>query len=205
MKRAYFCLATKNFDNDFEMLNKSFKKFHKEDIIRFNDESVPKDAQFFFRATPYFTKKLFNEGYDEVCHLDADQIILGNLDHIWEGGYDVAVVLNSPAYPIGVWDIGAPSNTPYFNNGLNVFRNKEFINHWLYLCYTPHFNFYQFREQDLLNILCSDYFSYKVRILDGDKIHGEYAKPEWKEAKVVEGKVMIADKELLVIHFGGGS
>src|SRR3972149_6482369 len=178
MKRAYFCLATKNFDNDFEMLNKSFKKFHKEDIIRFNDESVPKDAQFFFRATPYFTKKLFDEGYEEVCHLDADQIVLGNLDHIWEGDYDAAVVLNSPDFPISVWDVGAASKTPYFNNGLNVFKSKAFVDHWLRLCHSLHFERYQFREH-LVHRLPAGHRSNDLDVLvqAGIHVHGELAKP----------------------------
>ena len=100
-----------------------------------------------------------------------------------------------------MWDI-----KPYFNNGLNVFKSKDFVNHWSRLCYTPHFNTYQFREQDLLNILCSDYFNYKVRILDlDDKVYGEFAKPVWKEARVEGDKIMVQDKQLMVIHFSGGS
>ncbi len=201
MKRGYFVIATEKFNKDYEMLEKSFKKFHpNETLIRFTDKDIPNDPAFFFRATPYFAQKLFAEGYDELCHLDADQIILGSLDDIWEGDYDTAVVLNDPSYPIRVWDIGV-----YFNNGLNVFKNKAFVEHWQRLCYTPHFDNYQFREQDLLTILCSDYFNYKVRVLDNEKIYGEFAKPVWTQAKVVGDKVMIDDRQLMVIHFGGGS
>src|SRR3990172_2002327 len=122
-KRCYYTIATKAFDKNYEMLEKSFKKYNpNETLIRFNDPDIPNDSSFFFRATPYFAKKLFEQGYTELCHLDADQIILGNLDEIWEGEFDVATVLNDPSYPIRVWDIGF-----YFNNGLNVFKNKEFV------------------------------------------------------------------------------
>ena len=200
-KKGYYCIATKSFDKDFEMLEKSFKKFHpNEEIIRFSDDSVPNDPAFFFRATPYFALKLFSEGYTELCHLDADQIILANLDDIWEGDYDVATVLNDPSFPIKVLDTQV-----YMNNGLNVFKSKDFVSHWNRLCYTPHFDFYQYREQDLLTLLCSDYFNYKVRVLDNEKIYGEFSKPVWKDARVVGDKVMVQDKQLMVIHFGGGS
>jgi hypothetical protein len=200
-KRIYYTIATAKYENDFQQLLKSFTKYHPNDqLVRFAEESVPNVPAFFYRATPYFAKKLFDEGYTEICHLDADQIILGNLDEIWEGDYDVATVLNDPSYPIKVWDC-----QQYFNNGLNVFKSPDFINHWNRLCYTPHFNNYQFREQDLLTILASDYFNYKVKVLDFDKIYGEFAKPVWKDAKVEGDKIMIADKQLMVIHFGGGA
>ena len=201
-KRIYFTIATKNYDNDYQNLEKSFRKFHPNDeLIRFSDDSIPNDPEFFFRATPYFAKQLFYKGYTEVCHLDADQIILDSLEGIWEGDFDVATVLNSPALPLRIWDIGV-----YYNNGLNVFKNKEFVEHWLKLCHTPHFQNYQYREQDLLTILCSDYFNYKVRCLDlDDKIYGELAKPLWAQAVVEGDKVMIQGKQLVVVHFGGGA
>lgn len=200
-KRCYFVIATQSFDKDYTMLEKSFRKFHPTDeLIRFSDKDIPQDRDFFFRATPYFAKKLFEQGYTEIAHLDADQIVLGGLEDIWEGDYDVATVLNDPSYPLKVWDCAF-----YFNNGLNVFKNPNFINHWDRLCYTEHFNHYQFREQDLLSILCSDYFNYKVRVLDDLKIYGEVAKPLWKDATMEGDKVMIQGKQLIVVHFGGGS
>ena len=210
-RRAYFVIATGKFKEYAKLLEKSLRKFDKEtELIIFEEKDIPADPEFFYRATPYFAKKLFEAGYTEICHLDSDQIITGNLDHIWEGEYDVATVLNDPTMPIRVFDI-----SPYFNNGLNVFKSKEFVEHWLRLCYTPHFGNFQYREQDLLNILCSDYHNYKVKCLDLSypKIHGEFAKPIWIQAQMIDGKVMIppppglpgTPRELCVVHFGGGS
>ncbi|MEK6884941.1 MAG: hypothetical protein AABY22_35245, partial [Nanoarchaeota archaeon] len=157
----------------------------------------------FYRATPYFTKKLMEEGYNEVCKLDADQVILGSLEDIWNGNFDVAVVRNDPSWPISVWDITHPS---YYNNGLVVLKSKEFVDHWLKLCYSSHFNNYQYREQDFLTLLCSDYFNYKVKVLDTpEKLYGEVAKPHWTKTTIKNNKVMIDQAQLYIYHAGGGN
>lgn len=206
MKRAYYVIADKNNLVHFEKLKNSLRKFDKEtDIILFSDEDVKaaNDPQIFYRATPYFGKAMFDSGYDEICHLDADQIITGDISDIWEGDFDAGVVWNDPSYPLQVWDIGVP----YYNNGLNVFKTREFIEHWDRLCQGPHFNSYQFREQDLLNILCSDYHNYEIKQLDaGKSIYGEFAKSVWPQVTLKDGKLMMpnGEKELSVIHFGGG-
>jgi len=206
MKKAFYVIADTNNKLHFDKLRVSLRKFDKDtDLILFSDKEVQQanDPHIFYRATPYFAKQLFDNGYDELCHLDADQIITGNIDHIWDGDYDVATVLNDPTIQIGVWDIVPPR---YYNNGLNVFKNKDFIEHWLRLCKSPHFDRYQYKEQDLLNILVSDYLNYKVKCLDlENKIHGEFAKPLWPKGELKDGKIMIDDKQLCVIHFGGGS
>ena len=89
--------------------------------------------------------------------------------------------------------------------GLVVLRNKDFVEHWKRLCFTQHFLRFQFREQDILTLLCSDYFNYNVKLLDGDKLYGEVAKPFWPKFRMIDGKVMFEGKQLNVIHFGGGN
>ena len=203
-------------DNNWEKFGKnllnSLRKFHSEEelpFIRVNNPN-PADKNWWYRSTPLLAKQYLEE-YETVLKLDSDQLILAPISHIWGIDADVGVVLNDFAYPINVWDIGPQFGTPYFNNGLVVLKSKEFVNHWLRLCNSPHFDRYQFREQDILTILTSDYFSYKVDCLDlEDKIHGEWAKSLWPQAKLVDGKVIIpsplgGDKQLLVIHFGGGN
>ena len=191
----------------------SLRKFHSEEelpFIRVNNP-IPKDTNWFYRATPILGEQFLKE-YEIVVKIDCDSIVFGDISHIWNIDADIGVVLNDFKYTIDVWDIGPRFGTPYFNNGLVVLKNKEFVNHWLRLCMSPHFDRYQFREQDLLNVLCSDYFDYKVICLDAsDKIHGEYAKSLWPQAKLVEGKVIISsptggeDKQLMIVHFGGGN
>jgi hypothetical protein len=201
-KRCYFSIADDNNLPHYEKLKNSLKKFSDIELRLFDEKFVKEfnDPKFYYRATPILAMKLFNEGYDEVCKLDADQIITGNIDDIFDGDFDAGVVLNDPTFPIGVWDI-----KPYFNCGLVVLKSKEFVLHWFRLCQSEHFDRYQMREQDLMNILASDYMNYKIKILDGDKIYGESAKPEWQNAVLKGDKIMIGDKELCVIHFGGGN
>ena len=149
-------------------------------------------------------KELFDKGYDEICGLDIDQIITGDLSDIWEGDFDAGVVLNDPAYPIGVWDISHPN---YYNNGLVVLKSKEFAYHWNRLCNThPLYEHYRYGEQDILNILCSVYHNYKVKSLDArDKVYGESAKPMWAKSRLEGDRIMVGEKHLCVIHWAGGA
>ena len=115
--------------------------------------------------------------------------------------------MNDPAYPISLWDISGGINAlgHYYNNGLVVLKSKEFVEHWYRLCMSRHFSNYQFREQDLLNILCSDYHNYKVKWLEEKDFYGEQAKPYWVKAKLVGNKIMYEEHEIKIIHFGGGN
>ena len=184
----------------FDLLKNSFKKFHpNDDFILFSDDDIKQtnDNMIFYRAAPYFARKLFDAGYTEVCKLDADTIVLGNLDHIWESDYDVAVVNNAnpkefKTYPVSVWDIDPLA---YVNAGFVVMKSERFINHWLSLCYSPHFNNYQMKEQDLLNILVF-YGDYKVKLLDAsNKWHGLIARQYEPIAKLIDNKVILEKDE----------
>ena len=204
-KRVAFCPADANNEKFFQQLKTSLRKFHsEEDLPLLRYDNTHNDPHFFYRATPILARELLQE-YETVIKLDADQIICGDISKIWNETdyFDVGVVMNDPTYPIGLWDI-SPSGR-YYNNGLVVLRSKEFIEHWHRLCFTEHFLRYQFREQDLLNILCSDYFNYRVKWLEKDAFYGEQAKPFWNKAKMIGDKIMIDQAELKVIHFGGGN
>ena len=200
MKTICAVPADKNNLIFFERFEKSLHHFHPDLAVRRFDNPSP-DKDFWYRAKPIIASELFNEGYERLILADADQIVLGKLDFLDDtDDYDVGVVLNDPTYPIQVWDI-----QPIYNNGLVVLQSKAFAEHWKRLCFTSHFPKYQFREQDLLNILCSDYMNYKVKWLEGDKIYGEVAKPMWPQFKMVDGKVMFEGKQLCIYHAGGGA
>lgn len=219
MKRAYFCIADNNNLEQFKTLEKSFKHFHpNEELILIGEKEVKEtnDPHIFYRATPYFAKKLMDLGFDEVCKLDADQIILGNLDHIWNVKYDIGAVNNSnpkelKSVEVSVWDIHPMA---YLNCGFVVMKSKEVVDHWLKLCYSPHFNSYQFREQDLLNIIAF-YGNYDVALLDsGNKWHGLISKGYWPQVEYRDGKFILPkgeewpkdeDKEIVCIHWAGGN
>src|SRR3990167_5497851 len=195
-RSCFYSIATGSYVPMFEMLKNSLRKFDKDtDFILFgeNDIKQSNDPMILYRAAPYFAKKLFEQGYTEVVKLDADSLILGNLDHIWEGDYDVAVVNNSnpremKTYPVSVIDIHPLA---YINAGFVVMKSERFINHWLNLCYSPRFVHYQMREQDLLNILVF-YGGYKVRDLDASsKWHGLVSKQYTPDTILKDGKIIL--------------
>lgn len=205
--RVAFCPADSNNDVFFHQLENSLRKFHTVEELPLIRTNTNGDPNYFYKATPLEAKPLLEE-YETVIKLDADQIITGSLSDIWEGDFDVATVLNDPSYPIQTWDI-----RPYYNLGLVVMKNPKFVDHWLRLCNSEHFLKYQFREQDLFNILCSDYNDYKVECLDdGYYIYGESGKPLWPEVSIQDGKLGVHSpvtgdlaNEIKVIHFGGGN
>src|SRR3990167_2179271 len=121
-KRCYWTVGDQaNIDRFYSDLEKSLHHFHPDaELLLYHGEEYVKklnDPNFYPKSKMIIVKELFDAGYDEVCSLDIDQIITGDLSDIWEGDYDVACVLNDPAYPIAVWDITHPN---YYNNGLNV-------------------------------------------------------------------------------------
>lgn len=219
MKRAYFSIADNKNLKYFKSLEKSFKYFHpNEELILIDEKAIKEtnDPHIFYRATPYFACKLMDMGYDEVCKLDADQIVLGNLDHIWGSKYDIGAVNNSnpreiKSVEVTVWDIHPMA---YLNCGFVVIRSREVVDHWLKLCYSPHFNSYQYREQDLLNIIAF-YGNYDVALLDsGNKWHGLVAKGYYPNVVYKDGKFVLPangewpidqDKEVVCVHWAGGN
>lgn len=233
MKRCYFTIADRNNLQYYEGLKNSLAKFTKDPLILIDEDKIKQlgDPQFFYRATPIIASGLLRD-YDAVCKLDVDQIILGNLDHIWDGDWDAATVRNSnpredKIYPVRLLDI-AP--THYANCGFVVMKSKTFVDHWLKLCMSGHFNNFQYREQDLLNIMVfymSEPFGgpYKVRHLDdSNKWHGLVFKgyePNvvLKDIGIIDGKFRDfklvlpkneewptdEDKEVVCWHTAGGN
>jgi len=157
----------------FKKMEASLRKFHSEKelpLILVGGEQlkavVQQDPHFFYRATPGVAKDLIH-AYDTVIKIDADSVITGDLSHLWEEkGYDIGVVNNSNPrelknLTVTVWNIHPLS---YVNCGLVVMKSEEFVDHWWQLCLSPHFNFYQMKEQDLLNIIVF-YGNYKINFL----------------------------------------
>ena len=215
-------IADENNMKYARMMISSLRKFHTEEelpLVLIGPEQLKAtpDPLFFYRATPIIGKQFLNEGFETIIKLDADQVITGKLNHLWENvDYDVAVVQNSnpkeaKLYPVQVWDI--PS-LAYVNCGMVAMRSKEFVKHWLDLCYSPHFDHYQMREQDLLNILIY-YGDYKVKMLDNsNKWHGLISKGYWVKTELKDGKLILPkneewpkdeDKEIVCLHWAGGN
>jgi hypothetical protein len=206
----------------FEMMKNSLRKWHTEEelpLALIGPEQLKDnpDQQLFYRFTPVIGNQFLNEGFDTVIKLDADQVITGKLNHLWEDAdFDVAVVQNSnpkemAKYPVSVWDIDPLG---YVNCGMVVMRSKAFVQHWLKLCFSPHFDRYQMKEQDLLNIMVH-YGDYKVKSLDNSsKWHGLIWKGYEIMTELKDGKLILPkneswpqdeEKEIVCWHVAGGN
>lgn len=240
-----FTIADKeNFPYALTMI-KTLRKFHDWPVILYTNETdknrleklpkdvtivdlIPylKDSYFFYRATPVLGEPLLDE-YDLVLKMDADQVVTGSLDYILETkDYDIGTVLNANRLDFKTYgwvELGRIGIMPieYFNCGLVAMRSKKFVHNWLIDCFTVQFERMQYKEQDILNILC--YFgNYNVRCFDhGDGIkkynawHGIIVKGEGGRA-ILQGDTIVipkglgatpyppVDMEVKVIHLGGG-
>lgn len=221
MRKIAFTIADDNNLKYAEMMEKSLRKFHsKEDLplLIVSGADLQKrlaiDPMFYYRATPVIASELTSDN-DVIIKIDADSIITGDLSDAWKENNDASVVLNSNpreyiSYPYTIWDI-----TPfeYLNCGFVVMKSQRFIAHWKTACFSKHFNNYQMREQDLLNILCH-YGDYHIDLLDaGDGMWGLSTKGYWQHIEVEKDKLVLnpidgyppVKKEVKVIHWGGGN
>lgn len=227
------CDATEQNLKMLEGFTNSLHKFHPDLEVRRFDNPNPQDKAFWYRSKPIIAKQLMEEGYDLVIGADCDQIVTGDLSELWniDGAWDVAVVQNSnpknlqehqdaTGQILTVLDI---SPLHYVNAGLVVMRSEEFVDHWLQLCMSFHFDTFQFKEQDLLNILVH-YGNYKVKFLDASEkwygliSKGHEAKVELQvtlDASDIRGKGLFIErneewptdeiKQIMVWHMAGGA
>lgn len=217
---VFFTIADENNQKYLKKLRASLKRFHPDIPLEVVEgeplqETLKIDSQFFYRATPGVARDLLKQ-YETVVKIDADSVVTGDLSHTWDGEFDIAVVNNSnpremAVYPVTVWNIHQLS---YLNAGFVVMKSEAFVDHWWRLCTSPHFNYYQMREQDLMNIMIF-YGNYKVRFLDASPYwHGLISKGYWNLIELRDDKLILpnngswpsdGDKEIKVIHFAGGN
>jgi len=224
-----FTIADSNNIEYARMLEKTIRKFHTKEELPFHivqreelQTYLKSDQHFYYRATPILAKKFIDE-YETVIKLDADQLVLGGLNYLWEtNDFEVGTVLNinrvDPSR-YGVVQIQGVVPQEYFNCGLVVMRSKKFVEHWEELCRSKYFFNFQYREQDLLNILCH-FGQYQIRCLDyydmprkQSNFWGLVSKGEWNKAILKDNDVILPkgkdnypdrDTVLKVIHYAGG-
>lgn len=247
MKTVFFAACDNNNFPYAVMFWNSMVKFHspeKIDMILYTTENkkeelakLPKgikiedltkilkdDPNFWYRQKPILMEPLL-EKYELVVGFDVDQIVLGDLDYILETkDYDVGTVINwnrIDPQTYGYVQFQGIQPPEYFNCGLVAVRSKKFVHHWRVLCFSPQFDRLQYREQDLLNVLCY-YGNYNVRCFDiPDGVakyaawHGLISKGEYMTAELRGNDIIIPkgqgdapfppeDMKLKVIHAGGG-
>ena len=199
---VFFSIADKNNMEYATKMANSLKHFHPNIPIELIsgevlDGALKRDPMFFYRATPVIASQLIKE-YEVVVKIDSDSVVCDKLDEAWTGDFDVKVVLNSnprefKKYPVSVWDINPIHE--YINCGFVSMKSEEFITHWHKLCYTNHFNNYQMKEQDLLNIMVH-YGNYKAQLLDnGDSFWGLSSKGYWPQVELRKDKLILPANE----------
>ena len=215
-----FTIADKNNINYAMKLKNSLKKFHPDvPLIIYGEGELAKikDPQKFYRATPLFARELIKE-YELVVKIDADSIITGDLSHIFDDkSYDVGCVLNNNAVNSHVVLQGIPPNY-YVNCGFVAMRSKRFVDNWWNNCNRFYFNHFQYREQDLLNILVY-HGDYEARVFDHSTPywHGLIANGHRPQFEIIDdgGTKIVVDipmsenqvvrKEIKVYHAAGGN
>lgn len=222
MKKVAFTIASKSDEVYAKGMINSLRKFHSEKELpvlvigeQKLQEVLQKDPMFYYRATPIIARDLLRQGYDTIIKIDSDSVITSPVNHLWEFDADIGVVNNSnpremKSYPVSVWNIHPLS---YVNAGLVSMKSERFINHWFNLCNSVHFDFYQMKEQDLLNIMVF-YMDFKVHFLDsGNKWNGLISKQYWPQVELRDKKLILPkndewpaqeDKQISVIHVAGG-
>lgn len=227
-KTIAFTIADSNNRQYAKMMINSLHKFHPDlEVKIYGDKEIAKYKEkypnFFYMATPIIANELLQK-YDTVVKLDADQIITGDLDFVLTSeGWDVGTVYNGNPTDFktyGPITIQGVDPSEYFNAGFVALRNKEFVQHWLDLCNSRYFGRLQYREQDLLNIMCH-YGEYKVKCFDDyDPFynyrawHGLRSKGEWLRVELKDNKLILPasennypdqDTEIKVLHWAGGN
>lgn len=246
-----FSTGDKNNFNNAVMFFNSLTKFHNDwDMVLFTDENDPEklkllpsrvvvedvtpylqqDPMFWYRQKPVLAE-LYMKDYELVIGADSDQLVLGDLSYIVNTkDYDVATVLNwnrVDPQMYGVVQGWGILPTEYMNCGLVAMRSEKFVHHWLVISMSEQFNRMQYKEQDLLNILCY-YGNYNVRCLDHfdgpakmNAWWGLINKGELGRTKLIknadkftqtiivpkgEGDTPFPDRdvEIKIVHFAGG-
>jgi hypothetical protein len=219
-KVVFFSIAGDDTNLGYaQMMVNSFRHFYPDIpmiIIGQKEVQATRDPHFYYRATPIIANQLLDH-YELVVKIDADSLVVGNLDHILEDEtYDMGNVLNwnrvDPGkypFPLTVWDI---PDTEYMNCGFVAMRSKELVEHWLKLCFDDKFLHYRFREQDLMNIIYY-YGNYNVKCFDhGNKWHGLISVGEWMNLKMKGDELVLPvvdnypneEKTIKVLHVAGG-
>src|SRR6266702_5529593 len=245
---AFFAVGSKEYSKYAIPFWRSMVKFHSPqdiDMLYYTNEKDPEvlkrlpagiklidldpllaDPAFFYRQKPVLGEPLLDE-YELVVGFDCDQLILGNLDYILKtNDYDVGTVYNwnrhdQQFFPmVEMVRIGIMP-AEYFNCSLVAMRSKKFVHNWLVSCFSPQFYRLQYREQDILNVLCY-YGNWNVRCFDlpdtPNKHFGWYgmiAKGELPRAELRGKDIVIpkgfgdtpfppADVQIHAISLGGG-
>lgn len=196
----YYAVGTQQFIN-------SFKKFHPDiDLVVFRQDMI--DHVFnekkvnFYMAKPAFAQLLYDH-YDLVVNIDADHVVLGRLDEILKGDYDVACPINKNDYENT--SVENVTEDMFLQGGLVASTNKKFWDVW----HEKNKNAmdYKCKENDVMNlVIYNDMPELKLKILDEDKdYYGCKSLGREGEFYMENEKVMCRKEQVYLYHHAKGA
>ena len=230
MKDIVVCTAVE--ESKYEIYNvkfliNSFKKFHPNiDFVCFAGEDVKKLFKEkswlnWSNAKASFSKLLYND-YKLVVNIDADTIILGSLDEIFEADYEVGACAAYNIQSNFGLNIKIPSTCvekPFLVSekemvhcGILASTSKIFWDHYEEICRTKSKQFV-FSDCDLLCILYY-YGNYKTKVFEGHTDFDNINHKFWynvssfgKEYKAIvnNDKIMLENKQIKAYHWACGN
>lgn len=201
---SFFVVASDEYKPFADKMIKSLRKFTDKPIKIFGQKDLDKCNSDGYLGSWYaYFGAILSKEYELVINIDADSIVLDNIDEIFEDNYDVAGTLSN--YPInqGAYLTNVPTNK-YFNVGLLASRSEKFWNDWKMLN-MKNMKYYYYGEQDVCNSLLAT-SEFKVRIFDHEQsgvFYGGVGRPYWPTFRMVDNKVMCENRIVKIIHFAG--
>jgi len=190
-----------------KMIN-SFKYFHPDiDLVVFRQDMVDKVFKEkginFYNAKPTFAK-LLTPYYDLIVNLDSDHVVLGRLDKILKGDFDVCGPSNLNDYEN--MTVENVTKEQYVQGGMIGSTNKKFWD--IYEEANKDAMKYRCRENDILNIIWynnPEVVAMNKVILDQDKdYYGCKALNREKEFYMEGDRVMCRGEQLYLFHHAKG-
>lgn len=197
----------------------SFKHFHPDiRLVVFGQKEIDREFSYDSRLNFYNCKarfaKLLCDDYRLVVNIDADHIILGRLDSILDGDYDVACPANYNKMANASIKMGRGElvgEVEYLQGGLIASTSEEFWYRYDIASVNCSHNFVHY-ENDVLNVLLK-MSHYHVKVLEGDlkfssdSFHSFYGCSSLGQEKrfyVRGNEIMCGSKPVKAYHFSWG-
>ncbi len=197
------------------LLINSFKKFHPDiPLVIFRKDQVEKiidperklmgGAVNWLNAKPMFAK-LLTDKFELVVNIDADSVVLGRLDEVLTGDYDVGSVVNFNDYEnVSVENI---TEEMYLQAGLVASRRPEFWDIWMDKSLKENWHL-RCAENDTLNLVVYNELvpqGWKLKVFDKTKDYmGCKLLGREKECELKQGGVMCRGEKVLLYHAAKG-
>jgi len=212
-KIVFFTFVSDNYYypvGTFKMVN-SFKRFHPDiDLVVFRQDMVDKVFKEnpginFYNAKPVFAK-LLTDKYDLVVNIDADSIILGRLEAVLSGDYEVGSVSNYNDYENR--SIKNVTKKMFLNAGLVASRNPLFWDIWNDWNKNLDAMKYTCKENDILNLVWyndSTIKKMKRKVFDKNKdYYGVKSLNREPEFVIDRNRVMCRGEQVFIYHHAKG-